>query len=169
MGRSIFMGLLLILAQVMILKDLELFQVAFCLPYVMLIMLLPYNFNRVAALIVAFLTGLFIDMFYDTPGIHSAACVFIAFLRPFWLDISLSGNTIESNIKLGLKPLGLPWFITFAIPLTFIHHFTLFFVEAGGFSLFWITVQKVLFSTGYSFICMMIFQYIFSNSDRADR
>ena len=166
MIRSIITGTLLILAQVMILKDLELFQVAFCMPYVLLIPLLPYNFNRVAALVVGFLLGLFVDMFYDTPGIHAAACVLIAFIRPYWLDATLSGASSDANIKLGLKSLGLQWFLTFALPLTFLHHFTLFFIEAGGFGLFWLTTQKVLYSTLYSYICMMIFQYIFSSNTR---
>ena len=166
MIRSIITGTLLILAQVMILKDLELFQVAFCMPYVLLILLLPYNFNRVAALVVGFLLGLFVDMFYDTPGIHAAACVLIAFIRPYWLDATLCGASSDANIKLGLKSLGLQWFLTFALPLTFLHHFTLFFIEAGGFGLFWLTTQKVLYSTLYSYICMMIFQYIFSSNTR---
>jgi hypothetical protein len=166
MVRSIITGVFLIMAQVMILKDLELFQVAFCLPYVMLILLLPFNFNRVAALIVGFSMGLFIDMFYDTPGIHAAACVLISFIRPFWLDTTLSGASSDTNIKLGLKSLGLQWFLTFAMPLTFVHHFALFFIEAGGFGLFWLTIQKVFYSTLYSFICMMIFQYIFSSNSK---
>lgn len=166
MIRSIITGAVLIMAQVMILKDLELFQVAFCLPYVLLILLLPFNFNRVAALIVGFVMGLFVDMFYDTPGIHAAACVLIAFIRPFWLDVTLSGTSSDTNIKLGLKTLGFQWFLTFALPLTFIHHFALFFVEAGGLGLFWLTIQKVFYSTLYSFICMMIFQYIFSSNSR---
>ena len=167
MVRAVILGMALLIVQVMILKDLELFQVAFSFPYIMLILLLPYSFNRVAALIVAFLTGLFVDMYYDTPGMHAAACVLVAFLRPFWLDISLSGSIIEPNIKLGLRSLGLTWFLTFAIPLTFVHHLALFFIEAGGVGLFWITTQKVLFSTAYSVVCMMIFQYIFSASDRS--
>ncbi|MEQ8715649.1 MAG: rod shape-determining protein MreD [Cyclobacteriaceae bacterium] len=166
MVRKIITGAVLIMAQVMILKDLELFQVAFCLPYVMLILLLPYNFNRVASLVVAFLIGLFIDMFYDTPGIHAAGCVLIAFIRPFWLDVTLSGSSSDTNVKLGLMSLGFQWFLTFALPLTFVHHFALFFIEAGGFGLFWLTIQKVFYSTLYSFVCMIIFQYIFSSSSR---
>lgn len=166
MVRTIITGAVLIMAQVMILKDLELFQVAFCLPYMMLILLLPFNFNRVAALVVAFLIGLFVDMFYDTPGIHAAACVLIAFIRPFWLDVTLSGSSSDTNTQLGLKSLGLQWFLTFALPLTFVHHFALFFIEAGGLSLFWLTIQKVFYSTLYSFLCMIIFQYIFSSNSR---
>ncbi|MEQ9297694.1 MAG: rod shape-determining protein MreD [Cyclobacteriaceae bacterium] len=166
MVRSIITGVVLIMAQVMILKDLELFQVAFCMPYMMLILLLPFNFNRVAALVVAFLIGLFVDMFYDTPGIHAAACVLIAFIRPFWLDVTLSGSSSDANVQLGLKSLGLQWFLTFALPLTFVHHFALFFIEVGGLSLFWLTIQKVFYSTLYSFLCMIIFQYIFSSNSR---
>lgn len=166
MVRKIITGAVLIMAQVMIFKDLELFQVAFCLPYVILILLLPYNFNRVAALVVAFLIGLFVDMFYDTPGIHAAGCVLIAFLRPFWLDVTLSGSSSDTNVRLGLMSLGFQWFLTFALPLTFVHHFALFFIEAGGFSPFWLTIQKVFYSTLYSFVCMIIFQYIFSSNSR---
>jgi hypothetical protein len=38
-------------------------------------------------LITAFLLGITVDMFVDTPGVHTSASVFMAFVRPFVLRI----------------------------------------------------------------------------------
>jgi len=50
--------------------------------YILFILLLPANTNRSLLLIIAFFTGLTVDFFAHTLGLHAAASVFIAYLRP---------------------------------------------------------------------------------------
>jgi len=38
-------------------------------------------------LMVGFITGITLDFFTMTPGLHAAACVLIAYLRPFIIGI----------------------------------------------------------------------------------
>jgi len=47
--------------------------------YFLFILWLPFSINRFALMFVAFLTGLSIDYFSGTPGLHAAPCVLIAY------------------------------------------------------------------------------------------
>jgi hypothetical protein len=43
--------------------------------------------------------------------------------------------------------------------LVFVHHFVLFFAEAGGFGVFWFTMQKVITSLLFTMTVMVLLQY----------
>ncbi len=167
MVRRAIIGIILLLAQVTLFKDIILFNLAFCFPYILILFVLPINTNRIALQGAGFLVGLLIDSFYNTPGLHAAACVLIMFLRPFWLNILLSGSNYDAGSRVSIRSMGFRWFATYLIPLTLIHHLILFFIEAGGFNLAGITLVKVLYSTLFSFTCMVIMQYIFASESRA--
>jgi hypothetical protein len=55
---------------------------------------------------------------------------------------------------------GLQWFLVYAIPLVFVHHALLFFVEAGGFGTFWFTMQKIVTSLLFTISVMLFLQYL---------
>ena len=46
---------------------------------------------------VAFLFGLTLDYFMHTPGLHAAACVLIAYLRPFVVNMLISQEGADKN------------------------------------------------------------------------
>ncbi|MEK6477747.1 Rod shape-determining protein MreD [Catalinimonas sp. 4WD22] len=149
-----------ILLQVFIVRNLVLFDVAFCFVYIAFLLLLPIEAAAVTCMLLGFATGLVVDIFYNTFGIHAAACVFIMYIRRYWI----SALTPRGGYDIGMTPspraMGLRWFITYAIPLIFVHHATVFFVEIGGFSLFYYTLIKALASTAFTFILVTVIQYI---------
>jgi hypothetical protein len=65
-----------------------------------------------------------------------------------------------------LKGTGLDWFSTYAFPLVLIHSFTLFFIEAGGFHMFFFTLTKVIATTLLTFVIILITQYLFYSGRR---
>jgi hypothetical protein len=112
-------------------------------------------------LVFGFITGLTMDVFYDSLGVNMAACVLLAYVRPFWLNTITPRGGYEDVDKPLLKQMGLPWFFTFAVPLIFVHHFVMFYTEAGGFHMFFYTMVKVLGSTVLTFVVIVITQYLF--------
>ncbi len=152
---------LYVLFQVLLFKNFILFNTAFCFLYVAFILLLPLEIGPLVLMIIAFVTGFVVDIFYDSIGINAASSVFIAFLRPYWLrTITPRGGYEEIEIP-NLKTMDFGWFLTYSMPLLFIHHFVLFFLESGGFDLFWFTLSKVFFSTILSFFVIVLTQYLF--------
>jgi hypothetical protein len=143
-----------------------LFDTAFCYVYVAFIILLPFEIGPVLLMVIAFLCGLMVDIFYDSLGIHAAGCVLIAFLRPFWTKTVPPRGGYEMGMRPTIKIMGLGWFLTFTLPLIFLHHLVLFFVEAGGMHMFWFTLVKVISSTILTFLVVVILQYLFYRSTR---
>lgn len=148
---------LYIIFQVFFAKNLELFNVAFCFVYINFILNLPQDSKSEMVLFSGFLLGFIVDSFYNTWGIHSAACVFIAFIRPFVLKVVTPKNAGDDN---DLKEKSLLRFSLYAIILIFIHHSIIFFIEIAHFKLFFRTLVKIFFSTIFTFVLSVIIQYL---------
>ena len=69
---------LLIAVQVLVLNGIDYLQWGTPFLFILFIINLPTDMNRIPLLVTAFLTGLVVDVFSSTPGIHSTACVLIA-------------------------------------------------------------------------------------------
>lgn len=157
-GISFF---LYVLFQVLLLKNFILFDAAFCFLYVAFILMLPVEIGSLLLMLIAFAVGFTVDIFYDSLGVNAAASVFIAFFRPYWLKIITPRGGYEEVEIPSLKTMDFGWFFIYSFPLIFIHHFILFFLEAGGFMLFFFTLSKVFFSTLLTFFVMVLTQHLF--------
>ena len=86
----VFLGL-----QILLLRNLVLFNTAFCFLYIGFLLFLPIQMPKVMLLLLAFVSGITVDIFYDTIGINAAAALLLAYLRPY--------------VLLVLTPRDLPW------------------------------------------------------------
>lgn len=83
--------------------------------YPLFLLLLPYRLSTEIGMLIAFGTGLFIDLFYDTFGIHASTCVALMAVRGFLLDrIQPKGGY---NLNKGLTPdsYGWAWFFRYML------------------------------------------------------
>jgi hypothetical protein len=110
--------------------------------------------------------GFTIDIFYDSLGMHAFACVFIMYMRSYWLKLVTPQGGYDSNAVPVMAMNGVQWFLIYIVPLVFLHHILLFFVEAGGFGLFWFTVWKAVASTLLTTVLIVIFQFLFGERRR---
>lgn len=170
MNRSgifvVFYFLIYMLMQVMLFKQLVLFNMAFCFLYVAFILLLPIETNALALMGAAFLLGFCIDVFYDSLGLHALSLVLIAYLRNYWLNTITPQGGYDTGQGPTLAVNGLQWFLVYSLPLVFIHHFVLFFTEAGGFGIFWYTMLKVIASLTFTMFVILFLQYFSFNKKR---
>jgi hypothetical protein len=157
---------LYLLVQVLLFKKLVLFNTSFCFLYVAFILLLPIETNNLVLMIAAFLLGFGIDIFYDSLGIHALSLVAVAYIRNYWL----SAITPQGGYDVGEGPTmavnGFQWFLVYSLPLVFVHHVILFFVEAGGFSMFWFTMLKVIGSVCFTMVIIILLQYLSTDRRR---
>lgn len=156
---SVVYFFLYLLAQVMLFRQLVLFNTAFCLIYVAFILLLPVETNPMVLMLAGFLLGFSIDIFYDSLGLHALSLVLVAYLRNFWLTTITPQGGYNSGDGPTLAANGPQWFVVYSLPLVFIHHLVLFFTEAGGFSVFWYTMSKVMTSLMFTMTMILLFQY----------
>ena len=77
--RNLIRFILLLMMQVYVLNTIpHLHQ--FITPYIyfLFVLWLPFNISRIGLLITGFITGMALDYFTMTPGLHAAACVLVA-------------------------------------------------------------------------------------------
>lgn len=158
---SIAAFVLYVLVQVLLVRELVLFNVFFPFLYIGFLLLLPLDIDRITLILLGFFCGFTVDFFYDSMGVNAAACTLIAFLRPHWLRVVVPAGGYEDFEVPSMNALGISWFMTYALPLVFTHHLVLFYLEAGGFHLFFNTLLKVMASTVYTFLLLLMVQMLF--------
>lgn len=153
--------MLLAFLQVLVLNNINLGEYGITpFVYILLIIVLPFETSNVSLLLFAFFLGLFIDVFEDTGGVHASATVFIAFIRPFILNIfkGRDGYPIESTP--GISDYGFVWFIKYAFVLIFVHSFIYYIVLQFSFENFFLILLKMLFTGILTIFLIIISQYL---------
>lgn len=153
--------IVLILFQVLVLNNIQLSGYLNPYFYVLFIILLPFETPRWLLLLSAFLLGFFIDMFDNTMGINIAATVLIAYMRPFVIRLVASKQEYEPGLEPCIRDLGFTWFFSYSLILVFVHNFALFYIEIFRFSEFLSTFYRVLGSTVFTMVLIIMSQYLF--------
>ncbi|HYG40997.1 MAG TPA: Rod shape-determining protein MreD [Cytophagales bacterium] len=157
----IFYFIVYLTAQVLLVRNLVLMNFAFCYIYIAFLLLIPLEISPILYMLIGFATGVTTDYFYNTMGIHTAACVLITYLRPFIVRFLTPRGGYEQNVEPTLKSMGLEWFIVYSSIFILIHHIALFYIEASEISLFFFTFGKVIMSSLFTLIILIVTQYLF--------
>ena len=158
--------IILLVIQLPLIYRITLFDKAFGFFYVGFLLLLPTTLSRSRLMVVAFFSGLLVDVFSNTPGIHAGASVFILFIRNFWLTIIEDDYKELVNVNMG--SIGKIKFIYFLYPLVFIHHFLIFTLENGGLHHFGALLSKVFFSSLFSSLIIFVINFLVTPNQRRE-
>lgn len=159
--RNIVRYTILVLIQVLVIKNIELGRFINPFIYVLFIIGLPFETPKWLLLFSAFAMGITVDLFYDTAGMHAAACVFIAYLRPGLLKLFSPRDGYEFGTQPTIQYLGIPWFLSYSGILILLHHLILFYIEVFRFSEFFSTFFRVIVSSVFTVLLVVISQYLF--------
>ncbi len=160
--RNIIRFVILMLIQVLVLNNMNLGGYMNPYIYVLFLLLLPSNINKSLLLIIAFITGLTIDFFGNTLGLHAAVCVFIAFLRPGTINLLFRYYEFSPGEEPGPSAIGIRGFLKYTLLLVFVHQLLLFYLEVLSFNHFLITLYKVVLSTALSTFIILIAVLLFT-------
>jgi hypothetical protein len=159
--RNIIRFILLVGVQVLIINNIELGRFINPFLYVLFIIILPFETPKWLVLVCGFLIGITIDMFADTGGMHAAACVFMGYIRPGILKLFSPRDGYEFGTQPTVQYLGIPWFLSYAGILVLAHHLILFYVEIFRFSEFFSTFFRVIISSLFTLLLVIVTQYLF--------
>ncbi|MFL5787057.1 MAG: rod shape-determining protein MreD [Flavisolibacter sp.] len=161
--KNIFRLAIFILVQVYVLNRIPHLH-RFIVPYLyyLFILWLPFSISRVGLLLIGFVTGLILDYFTMTPGLHAAACVLIAYARPFIISILIPKDTAEFNYR-EPSPAAMGWapYSVYVIVLTALHHTYLTLLEWLEFGSFLDFIIKVISTTGISLLLVFTAELLF--------
>jgi hypothetical protein len=130
--------------------------------YYLPLLWLPFSVSRIGLLIIAFMTGLTLDFFMMTPGLHAAACVLIAYFRPFVINVLTPKDSSEFNYR-EPSPKAIQWtpYTIYVFILTLLHHGYMVFLEWLNFGSFLDFIIKVIASTGISMLLILTVELLF--------
>ncbi len=151
--------IVLILVQVLILNNINFMGYINPYIYILFIILYPIKNNRSLFIFLSFLLGLTVDMFSDSGGVHAAACVTIAFIRPAALKFTFGAMYDHQTVKFATAEFISN--LTYVSILTIIHHFVLFSLEVFNTSEIILILQKTLFSSIFTIILCIFTIIIF--------
>ena len=158
-SRNIIRFIILIALQLGVLNNIQISGYLVPQFYILFILLLPFEIPGWLLLLSGFALGLSVDMFTNTIGMHTAATVFMAFLRLYILQVIAPRDGYETGTFPRIYYYGFEWFLKYTLILVFAHHFILFYIEVFRFSEFFSTLLRVLMSSLLSVILIILSQY----------
>lgn len=167
--KNIVRLIVILLIQIFILNNIPPLH-QFIVPYLYFVFLLwlPFRITRMTLLFVGLLLGLLVDLFYKTPGLHAAASLLIAFIRPFIIGLLLPKETTEwGNEEPSRSTMGPMPYTTYIIMLTLLHHFYLVFLEWMQFGSFFYFLGKVISTSLVSLLLILIADLFLARKSRA--
>jgi rod shape-determining protein MreD len=156
--------ILLLAVQVVIFNNFNFLGYINPFPYILFIILYPVNGNKYALLMSSFFLGITMDLFCNSGGVHAAACLLLAFVRPsifkFSFGLSYEYQTVRLNDTLT------PERFSFILLAVIIHHLTLFVLEVFTFEYLWDIVLRTIISTIFTIIICILIIYLIKPSKR---
>jgi hypothetical protein len=152
--------LLFTVLQITLFKNILILDYASCFIYIGFILLLPIQMTLSMTMLIAFGLGLFIDIFYNTPGINASASVVVAYLRGRVIRLLTPAGGYDSSAVISISYLGALWFIKYAVLLVFVHHFTFFVLEAWNMAAFFEIMLRTICSTLFTLGILILIQYL---------
>lgn len=144
--ENILRFLAVLLMQVLLVNNLHFMGVVNPCIYILFLIALPAEVNKLWQLVIGFATGLVLDIFCNSMGVHTLACTTLMFARPYligWLvqeDERLVGTITADS-------LGWETFIKYVVFFTIGHHAMVFLLSAFTFHAFWLTLIQIVASS----------------------
>lgn len=157
---SIIRFFVLILLQGIILHNIENTTNIHFIVYPLFILLLPFETPHWLVLLVAFVNGILIDIFYDSLGVNAFTSVLIGFLRPYICLLYEPRGGYSADQAPTMHSSGRDWFFRYTGLAMLLHITTYFILDRFGFDL--TVLWKILSNYFLSMLVIIASQYIFN-------
>ena len=149
----------LVLAQVFVLNHIHLFGMATPLLYVYFVLLFRRNYPQWVMMLWAFLMGLVIDTFSNTPGVASGSLTLMAAVQPFVFRSCIPRDRTD-DLQPGIGTLGFGSYFSYAAIMTSL--FSLVFFSLEMFSFFNLVewVECVVGSSLITLVLLLVIDYV---------
>jgi rod shape-determining protein MreD len=151
--------ILLTLLQVLLFNNIQFSGYVNPYVYIMFILILPIEIPSWLLLLLSFATGLIIDFFTGSTGMHTSATVLAGFVRPYALRIVSPRDGYESGSDPSMMTYGFRWFLTYSLLIVLVHHTALFYLEVFRLADFFRTMVRVLLSTLFSMTFILLIEF----------
>lgn len=151
-----FLAIILVFLQVLLFNNIQFSGYVNPYIYIILILLLPAEIPAWLLLIAGFITGLAIDLFTGTPGMHAASTTLAAFSRPYVLRLISPRDGYDAGSGLSMSVYGFRWFLLYSVIIVLVHHTALFYLEVFRLADFFRTFLRILISSAFTVSFIML-------------
>lgn len=140
-------------------------------PYVCLVFIItfPIKVNKITFMMISFIFGFTLDLYSNSLGINTAACLSVAFLRSYILNFVFGSFYDPHGIKL-IKNYVLESTFSqkflYITTIILIHHLILFSLEIFSFQFISLILLKTLITSLISLIFCTTFIYIMIKNEK---
>jgi len=151
--------IVLVLLQVLLFNNIQFSGYVNPYIYIIFILLLPVEIPSWLLLLLSFGTGMIIDIYSGSPGMHSSASVLAGFVRPYVLRLISPRNGYEMGAQPSMLIYGFRWFLLYSVIIVIVHHTALFYLEVFRFTDFFRTLLRVMLSSVFTIIFVLIIEF----------
>ncbi len=165
--RNIGRFALLILFQVLVLNNVYLGGYVLPMLYLLFILMLPTNLKRIPLLLIAFGTGLTIDLLSNVLGFHALACTIVAMLRIWFANRILTRGEPVVISTPSIRSVSTQYYISYLMLMYIAFYIVYFASELFGSRGFGDMLLAAIFSTLVSTLLAVLYQFIFIKEEKS--
>ena len=133
--------------------------------YVLFILMLPTDTRRIPMLLIAFGTGLLMDVMSNMLGFHALACTMVAMLRILFVDRILTRNEPVVIATPSIYSVTPQYFISYLMLLLAVFYLVFYTTELFGFRGFGGVLLATVCSTLVTTLLAVLYQFVFLKKD----
>lgn len=134
--------------------------------YPLVLLVLPVNTPPWLTMLLGLFTGLIMDYYCNTPGMHAAACVLMCFIRPSLLRLFFQQTAKElGGVVPGLFRMGIASFVIYVAVSILVHHLFFYFLQIWSLRNILMILFKTLLSGVMSVLLILLSQLLFAQRD----
>ncbi len=156
---------LLMLLQLLVLNHVYLGGYVMPMLYVLFILMLPTDTRRIPMLLIAFGTGLLMDVMSNMLGFHALACTMVAMLRILFVDRILTRNEPVVIATPSIYSVTPQYFISYLMLLLAVFYLVFYTTELFGFRGFGGVLLATVCSTLVTTLLAVLYQFVFLKKD----
>jgi hypothetical protein len=150
-----------VLAQGLIFGQLEFGAGIHPMIYPLFILMLPFDISPILLMIMAFITGISVDFFMNTFGLHASAAVLVAYIRPELYRLFAPRDGYDVLKEPTASEYGYKWFLYVSSIAITIHHVWFFLMEHFNWSDWLIVLEKTFLSVIVTLFIILVIQILF--------
>lgn len=134
--------ILVMALQVLLFNQLQLWGACHPYIYILCLLMMPITLPHSVDMLIGAGVGLVMDVFCNSLGVHTAACILLMYVRPYLIG-ALVNDKDRLNEQISLRAIGMEALLKYVVILVVLHHLTVFLLAAWS----WTHIGFVLLET----------------------
>lgn len=163
--KYVFLFIALVLVQVLVCNNILLFGVAVPFVFIFFIITLPMNVSLNMLMCVSFLMGFTVDLFSDTMGLNSLACLILSVVKKPVFYAYLSKDDKFLTAVPSIATVGWAEYLKFIMTLSAVYCILIFGIELFSFASLWRILLMASTSALFTLILVVALDALINSKD----